>query len=185
VIVVTLLLVTRVVAAGESGANREADHAALRVLLANATQAINNQDLDALKSLFLRDFVFVAVDQTVLTSTAAIKGYYDRMLRQPDSPVSGFKMAPRAEILARYMDATTALCYGTSDDTYTLRRNGRRIHMRSRWTATVVKADGQWRIAMVHSGVNFLDNPVLASRNLSWRRKCLLAIGIGKSPGEP
>lgn len=154
-------------AQGAAGDGREADHAALRTLLANATKAINNEDVETLASFFTKDFVFVAVDQSVLTSSAAMKAYYNRMLHEDGSPVTSFKMSPQADVPTRWIDADTGWCYGTSDDRYTLRRNGREVHMPSRWTATVVRQNGQWKVAAVHTGVNFMDNPVLAAQKIS------------------
>ena len=33
--------------------------------------------------------------------------------------------------------------------------------MRVRWSATVVKEGGEWKVALAHVGTDFLDNPVL------------------------
>ena len=33
--------------------------------------------------------------------------------------------------------------------------------MDTRWSATLVKEDGNWKVAMLHVGTDFLDNPVL------------------------
>ncbi|HNY27996.1 MAG TPA: nuclear transport factor 2 family protein [Candidatus Sumerlaeota bacterium] len=164
--------------------DREADHTALRTLLKEAAEALNNRELDKLTDCFTDNFVLTAVDQTVLTDRAAIKAYYEKMLCREDSPVSSFHVAPKAEILTQFVDTNTGYCYGTSEDIYTVRKNGRQVTMASRWTALVVKREGHWKIAAIHSGVNFLDNPVLTARTLPWWRKLFLAVGIGKYPGE-
>ena len=39
--------------------------------------------------------------------------------------------------------------------------DGRSFDMAGRWTATMIKEDGQWKLLAIHSGTNFLDNPVL------------------------
>jgi len=183
-ILMTMLLSGIALAAEESGGGREADHAALRVLMAHATQALNTQDMDALAACFTKDFVFTTVDQSVLTSILSMKQYYDRMLRQKDSLVTGYKIAPTVEIPTVFLDANTGYSWGTSDDTYVLRINGRTVHMPCRWTATVVREDGVWKLAAVHTGVNVTDNTVLQVRTMPWWRRCLLACGIGKFPGE-
>jgi ketosteroid isomerase-like protein len=170
--------------AADGGDGREADHAALRTLMARAVQAINSQDMDALAGCFTRRFVFTTVDQAVLTSTLALKNYYNLMLKSETSPVVGYTMTPTVEVPTIFLDAETGYSYGSSDDAYTLRRGGRVIHIPSRWTATVAREDGQWKLAAVHAGVNFVDNPLLRIKTLPWWRKCLLAVGIGKYPGE-
>jgi uncharacterized protein (TIGR02246 family) len=178
-VVVPMLLAAGSLAAQETGASREADHTALRALMADVTQAVNNQDVDKMASCFTKDFVFTTVDQSILTNTASIKEYYDRMLRQKDSPVTNYEVVPKAAVLTVFLDANTGYCYGTSDDIYTLRRNGRKVPMTCRWTATVVKENGIWKMATAHAGVDVLNNPVLDSITLSMWRNILMAGGIG------
>lgn len=179
-----MLLTAGAVRAVADDSARAADHAALRVLMTNTTQAINAGDLDKLNGCFAKEFVFTAVDQTVLTNAASVKTYFDAMVKTKGSPVSSFKMTPSADILTRFIGDNAGYCYGQSDDEYTIRRNKRHIVIHSRWTALVVKEDGQWKIAAVHAGVDFLDNPVLKARSMSLWRKLLLGLGIGRYPGE-
>lgn len=170
--------------AQEVTVGREADHTALRALMSNIVVAINSQDVGALSKCFAKDFVFTAVDQTVLTNAASIKAYYAQMLSDKDSPVSAFEMAPKADVLTRFTDANTGYCFGSSDDTYTVRRNKRVVHITSRWTAVVIREDGEWKAAAVHTGVNFLDNPVLEAKTLSTWGKISTWLGLRKYPGE-
>lgn len=179
-----LLPVGRAVADNGSANERKADHAALRALMAKVTMAVNQQDIGGIESCFTKRFVFTTVDQSVLTDTLTVKNYFDRMLKQKESPVTDYKVTPKADVRTVFVDANAGYCHGTSDDVYTLRRNGRKVHMPCRWTATVVKEDGEWKMAALHAGVNVLDNTVIQVRTLPWWRKCLLAIGIGKYPGE-
>jgi len=165
--------------------DRESDHAALRELLVEATKEFNNQNLEALFSHFTKDFVFIAVDQTVLTDVAAAKGFYDRMLRQADSKVTKITVEPSADILTRFTGEKSGYCYGKTRDTYTVRSTGRTVVVDGRWTAVVVKEGERWKVAALHSGVNFIDNPVLAYQSRSFLRKLLLGMGFGKYPGEP
>lgn len=183
-VVVFILFVANANAAESNGDLREADHAALRALMARVTQAVNAQDIDGLTACFTKTFVFTTVDQSVLTDTLSTRNYYDRMLHSKSSPIKGYHVAPMADVLTVFVDGITGYCYGTSDDAYTLRKGGRTVHMASRWTATVVKEDGEWKMAAVHTGVNVMDNTVLRVNTLPWWRKLLIAVGIGKYPGE-
>ena len=49
--------------------------------------------------------------------------------------------------------------------------------MKSRWTATVIKDGGQWKLLTIHAGTNFLDNPVLAG--IEQLSKTYGAVGAG------
>ncbi len=178
-LVVLLALTAGSLRAQEIDPAQEAEHDALRALTAEVTQAINNQNINQLGKYLAEEFVFTAVDQTVLTDLASIEKYYDRMLNADDSLVSTLQIAPEAEILTRFLDANTGYCYGTSEDTYTVRSNGRTITMPSRWTALVVKENDRWKIKTVHTGANFMDNPVIDGiRMLAWRNQ-LIAAAIG------
>lgn len=154
---------------------READHAALRELRNKVAQAINDQDMDSLATCLTRPFVFTTVDQSVLTTEEELKAYYDRMLREPDSPVTDYRMAPAATVPTLFIDGNTGYCYGTSDDVYTLRRNGRDVPMTCHWTATMVKENGAWKIAAVHTGVNVMDNPVIDTRVAAMKTTVVIA----------
>jgi ketosteroid isomerase-like protein len=165
--------------------DREADHAALRALLVDATKAFNAQDLEKLFTFFAKEFVFTTVDQTVITDLAAAKRHYERMLRQPDSRITGVSVEPSADVLTRFTGEASGYCYGKTRDTYVIRSTGRKVVTDGRWTAVVVKEEGRWKVAALHVGVNFIDNPAIAYQSLPVFRKALLGMGIGKYPGEP
>ena len=184
VVVLSAMLLAVSVMAAEPQDNREPDHVALRALMAKAVAAINRQDAQAFSACFIKDFAFTTVDDTVLTNTLAAKKYFDKLLHQKDSLITGFTMTPKPSIPAIFIDANTGYCYGTSDDAYTLKDSKRVIHIMSRWTATVVKKDGEWKIAAAQAGVNVADNPVIDIRSMSVARKLQLALGMGKYPGE-
>lgn len=192
ILVLFLLLTAGSLGAQETDPAQEAEHDALRALTAEVTQAINSQNIDHLGKYLAEEFVFTAVDQTVLTDVESIKQYYDGMLNADDSLVSSLQIAPEADILTRFLDVNTGYCYGTSEDTYTVRSSGQRVTMPSRWTALVVKENGQWKIKTVHAGANFMDNPVIDSlRLLAWRNQLiaavigiLLGLGVGVLVGR-
>jgi len=162
----------------------EADHQALRVLKQNVVDALNGQDIDKLLTYFSKPFAFTTVTQEVLTSEDAVKDFYHRMLVSEDSPIKTYKVEPEADILTYFLSDKVGYCYGTSKDSYTLRRNDRTIEMTSRWTAVVVKENDQWKISVVHLGVDFTDNPILEANSMSMWQKFMVFLGIDKYPGE-
>ena len=164
--------------------SREADHQALRALKSGVTEAINKQDMEKLTAFFSKDFVFTTITQEALTSPKALKDYYTRMMLNPESPVKSITVAPEADILTCFIGDSAGYCYGTSEDAYTLRKNGRVICMKSRWTALVVKEEGGWKIKVVHIGADVLNNPILDAASMSLWKKMALGLGIGKYPGE-
>ena len=153
---------------------RDADHTALRALRTKAVTAINNQDSHTLVSCCTKDFAFTAIDQTLVTNETQFTALFNRMFRSKDAPIASLKTEPEAATLTRFIDANTGVCYGTTKDTYTM-KDGRVVVMNARWTATVVKEDGEWKVAALHVGTDFLNNPILTLA-ISFGKK--LAIGV-------
>jgi len=137
-----------------------ADHAALRALRDKVTQAIEKQDIATLASCFAREFAFTTVNQTILTNQTQMQEFFDRTFRADDAMVTSLKTEPKADVLTRFIDANTGVCYGTSKDTYTM-KSGKIVEMNVRWSATMVKENGEWKVAIAHIGTDFLNNPVL------------------------
>ena len=160
-----------------AGADREADHAALRQLRDKVTAGINNLDAKALSPCFAKEFAFTTVNQTVLTNQAQIQDFFDRMFHSQNGLLTGMHTEPAADILTRFIDQNTGVCYGSAKDTYTLKSGGA-VTMNLRWSATVVKEDGQWKVALAHAGADFLENPVLARVSSFWQ-KAAIGAGIG------
>lgn len=161
--------------AGET--QRDADHAALRQLRDRLVTAINHQDGAALAPYFTKEFAFTTVTQEALTNREQVEAYFERMFRAADAPVRAMTTEPTSDILTRFIDENTGVCYGGTKDTYTL-QSGQVVTMNNRWSATVVKEDGQWKVAMAHIGTDFLHNPVL-TRAAALARNLAVGAGIG------
>jgi uncharacterized protein (TIGR02246 family) len=169
--------------AQETGASRETDHQALRQLRANVMTAVSNQDIKVLATYFAKDFVFVSADQTVITNREGLTAYYARLFTAATAPIAKIQTAIDADILTRFTDPNTGYCYGSSLTTYNL-KSGRMMRMKERWTATVVREAGEWRIAAAHVGVDFLDNPYLRTRTLSIWQKMGIGLGLSQPPSD-
>jgi len=159
--------------AQELEGERAADHAALRAMRDEMGRALQARDVEKLASFLAREFVVTTVDQTPITKAGDFKPYLDRMFNGPDALLTGIEVRPEADILTRFLSDTAGYCYGKSTDTYHLKSGGVTT-MTSRWTALLVKEDGAWKVAAIHFGTNFLDNPVL-DRSMVYGRN----LGIG------
>jgi uncharacterized protein (TIGR02246 family) len=166
-----------VMSAAPADTNREADHAALRELRNKVSKAINSQDVDGMAACFAKEFAFTTVTQSVLTSRAQVQEYFDKTFRSKDALIANMTTEPTADILTRFIDENTGVCYGSTKDTYTLKSGGI-VTMNNRWSATVVKENGEWKVALAHVGTDFLNNPVL-DRAESFAKKLALGTGFG------
>ncbi|HEY9248403.1 MAG TPA: nuclear transport factor 2 family protein [Rariglobus sp.] len=165
------------VMARAAGQEREADHVALRALRDRLTTALNQRDVKTMAGCFAKEFAFTTVNQTVLTNEAQIQAFFDDMFRGDSALLTSLTTQPEADIPTRFVDANTGVCYGTTIDTYTM-KSGEVVAMKVRWSTTVVKEDGQWKVALAHAGTDLLHNPVLDRVTAASRRLAIIA-GIG------
>lgn len=70
-----------------------------------------------------------------------------------------------------------AVACGTLTDDFDL-ASGTKLHLESKWTATLVRADGRWQIGSFHVSANIFDNPVLGALR-SWATTLAIGLGIG------
>lgn len=157
-ILILLVLATLSLTAADDP--READRQAFRVLLAKATEALNQRDLTALEGVFHQPFVFVLSDQTMVTGMESLKKAHAEWFSGPDAPIISLTFTPKVDVPAVFLSDTVAVASGTCVDTVVLRQGGE-MQMNSRWTATLVKTADGWRVANLHAGVSPFDNPVV------------------------
>jgi len=168
-------------AAAEEG-TRDADHERLRALRSEVITALNDQDLEALRACLASSFTITFADQQHFTDIDALAAYRDRLGQENDIVAITFE--PTVDELTRFIAPKVGISTGTSTDTFT-GASGDTTTIISRWTATVVEENGEWRVASVHAGVNLLDNPILHRvRDLAFNLGLLgavlgLALGLG------
>lgn len=157
-VAVTLAVVLSAVATGAQ--EREADHAQLREMLRTVETAVSDNQLDTLLPLLDDDFALTMLDQTLITSPAELKAYFQRHFEASGAVLKSVRIKPEADVLTRFLDENTGVNRGTSTDTYTL-RSGTQVVLHTRWSGTFRKVDGRWKIVALHVGANVLDNPIL------------------------
>lgn len=164
-------------------AQHSADHDALRALRDKVETAINAGDMKSLRTCLAEDFTFITSDQTVITSLTGIVEYWNRMFKNDKSPVTAMETKLSADILTKFIGPDVGYCHGTSRDVYTL-KNKRKVAIDNTWSVMLVKEKGAWKISAAHIGVNFLDNPVLKAKEMSWFGRLSVAVHLRKLPGE-
>ena len=145
-------------AATDSGT--EEDHAQLRDLLTKATEAVNTDHPEILDALLHPDHVITVMDQEVVSADKTVRQLFDEWFKNPDSPLKSLQIKPTATIRTNIYDGRFGVCYGTSVDLFKL-RDGRSIQFDSKWTATLIKEDGRWKLLALHVGVNPIENELI------------------------
>jgi ketosteroid isomerase-like protein len=134
--------------------------------------SFNHGDIDRLLTFLDTNAVVTWQNGEVCEGTAAVKAYYDRMMKG-DHPVV-LKVTADPKVLGRHIQGDWCVSWGDLNDHFTL-SDGRDLPLNSHFTATIAKRDDHWMVAAFHVSVNAFDNPitVLAVKKIS------LLVGLG------
>ncbi|MCB9688234.1 MAG: nuclear transport factor 2 family protein [Alphaproteobacteria bacterium] len=135
-------------------------HDELRAVRAQLLDALKKKDLDAVVATLHPEVVFTTTNGEVARGRDGVKAWIGKMTSGPDALVKSFSYDVESDDLSVLIGGDTAIAWGPSTDRYTL-SNGETWELHTRWSATLVKVDGTWLIASVHSSVDLFDNPVL------------------------
>ena len=167
---ITLLMLLAIVqshaAFAQAPPSDEADRAQLRQLLASLTKTINERRYDDVARFFHKEFTATLINQEVAETPEQISAYFRKWITGKNALIRKLTVAPVVEGSTRIYDGRFAVAHGRDKETYEL-STGQTYDMVTRWTASLIKDNGQWKITSFHAGVNFLDNPVLAAAGKS------------------
>lgn len=155
------VLLAAATAAAQEGSTA-ADHDALRKIKADVLNAINTRNLRGMDAIVHKPFVATVITQDTFTDAGALQAYYDGLFTRSVLRLKKVTMEAEADELSQIYTGTFAVARGTTKELYEM-ADGRSFDMRGRWTATAIKDGGQWKLLAIHSGTNFLDNPVLTA----------------------
>lgn len=157
---------------------QDADHDALRKIKADVLNAINTRNLRGMDAVLHQPFMVTVVTQDSFTDTGALQAYYDGLFTRKLLRMSKVNIEAEADELSQIQTGTFAVARGSTKELYEL-ADGRRFDMRGRWTATALKEAGGWKLLAIHSGTNFLDNPVLTAVEKSTAYTGAGGLGVG------
>jgi len=138
----------------------QADHDALRKLKSDVTVAANKRDYAALQKTLHQPFMTTLVTQDSFTDFGKLKDYFESLYTRDMLRMKNVSIAAEADELSQIYQGTFAVTKGSTKEHYEL-TDGRSFDMDGRWTAVSLKENGEWKLLAVHTGTNFLDNPVL------------------------
>ena len=133
----------------------EQDHIALREFKGHMLEALNNSDFITLEKLFHSNFTITFSDQSQFSSIENLKKYYNDLVNK--TGIEKITFSAESDAKSIFLSPTVAVNRGSSIDQF-LKNDGTELELKSRWTATMVKENDKWKLAALHSGINFLDN---------------------------
>jgi len=157
----------------------QAEHDALRKLKADLTAAINTRDYAAMQANLHQPFMATVITQDSFSDFDKLKDYFDSLYTRDTLRVKSISVAAEADELSQIFQGTFALTKGSTKEHYKM-ADGRDFDVDGRWTAISLKEDGKWKVLAVHTGTNFLDNPVLNAieKSVIWFGLGGLLIGL-------
>jgi ketosteroid isomerase-like protein len=148
-----------VTSADDAKTKEDPAHADLRALRAELVKAINGNHLDDMLALLDDDVVVTFMNAEVGRKPAGVRAYYDKMMNGPNKIVESITIDPTVDELT-HLYGDTGVAFGSSKDHFKL-TDGRDFVAETRWTGTLVKKDGKWKVASFHASANAFDNPIL------------------------
>jgi ketosteroid isomerase-like protein len=157
---ITMLVLLGTAVAPAQNADQVADHQALRKLKNDVVAAINTKNFKAIDTLMHKPFLSTVITQDSFNEAGPLITWFESLFTRNFLRLSKVQMDADADELAQIYTGTLAVARGTTKERYEL-ADGRGFDMQGRWTATAIKQEGQWKVLAVHTGTNFLDNPVM------------------------
>lgn len=131
------------------------------VLLVGPSTA-NAGKFSKLEQYLYEPFSATMINQETIMSREELKAYFEKWVSGEGALIKSITMALEADELTTIYDGKYGIARGSNMESYEL-TTGKPYDLASRWTATLIKDGGQWKVLAVHSGVNFIDNPVFAA----------------------
>lgn len=153
-------------------------HNQLRALRAKMEAAMNSLDVDGLLAHVTDDVVFSTMNGDVVRGKEGIRDYFHKMMTGPDKRVVALKTHFVADDLTILYGENAGVAFGHSEDQYRL-TDGSEFSVQPRWSATMVRQQGAWKVANFHYSVNMFDNPVTNTV----LKKTYWAVGAGVVAG--
>ena len=139
----------------------EKDHDSLRKLKNTAIDLINAKQFEKLSPLIHSNVVITAENHTVVRGEEKLQEFYKNMLLNQNAPLVEFKIRKFDvdELSILYQDST-AIAFGNTES-YLKLKDGNENVLQTRWTATLIKEQSQWKLAAFHNSVDFTNNPLM------------------------
>ena len=137
-----------------SGADDDAEHAALRSMKTNYEHAVNSGDLSKLAGLIKPDTTGVMVTGEGVKGLSEMEAYWKKIqdLIGPGGSYQVTLKPDRSELFGDF-----ALAHGSTEDVVRL-PNGKQLHFTSLWTAVCRKEDGQWKLLRMQATMDPVNN---------------------------
>lgn len=155
-----MALSTCAATAGADAGEHSEDRKQLRALMTEVEAGINAQSADRLTALMSDDVTVTWLNAEVSRGKDEVKAYYGRMVGGEEAILNKYLTKVTLGAPARFY-GEVAVAEGTAADEFFPRARDV-FRLDSRWSSTMRKVDGQWRIVTLHLSTNVFTNPLMA-----------------------
>jgi hypothetical protein len=139
------------------------DREALRKILSEVVKAINAQDIEGIIAQMHPNCTVTWWNAENSRGHDEIRAYYKRMVKDEGRILSKYMTEAKLGAPARFVGSggDVALADGSMEDEFFPIIRGP-FKLSSRWSSTVAKSDGQWKIVNLHLSANVFTNVLIA-----------------------
>jgi ketosteroid isomerase-like protein len=135
------------------------DRAQLRAMLAEFEAAINAQSIDRMVAAMDDNVTVIWLNAEVSRGKDEVRAYYGRMVGHDKAILNKYLTKASIGAPAKFYGDVAIADGSAMDEFYLIGRSFFRLD--SRWSTTVIKNAGQWKIAVLHLSSNVFNNPLL------------------------
>jgi ketosteroid isomerase-like protein len=139
------------------------DRQALLKMMGEVEKAINAQDIEGILAQMSPDCTVTWWNAEISRGHDDIRAYYRRMMKDDGRIISKYTTQAKLGAHARFIGsgADVALADGSMEDEFFPIIRGP-FKLNSRWSATVAKSGGEWKIVNLHLSSNVFTNVLIA-----------------------
>lgn len=148
-------------------AQEDPAHAELRTLRDGIVANMNKSEIEGQLTYLHPNVVVTWHNAEVSRGRTGVRDYLQRMLQGPNKVVEKFGVEVTVDELSILYGGDTAIAFGSANEHFTMAGN-KQFELTGRWTAMMVKEDGKWLVASLHTSDNVFDNPLLNLAKKAW-----------------
>jgi uncharacterized protein (TIGR02246 family) len=156
------------------------DRQALLAILSEVEKAINAQDIEGILAQMRSDCTVTWWNAEISRGHDDIRAYYRKMVKDPGRYITKYTTRAKLGEHARFLGSggDVAVADGSMEDEFFPVIRGP-FSLSSRWSATVAKGDGKWKIVTLHMSSNVFTNTLIAelTRAMWWAGAAGLVVG--------
>jgi hypothetical protein len=138
------------------------DRQALLKILEEVQTGINTQNIEGILAQMDPGATVTWWNAEVSHGEKEIRAYYQKMMKDEGRILDRMTVSAKLDGHARFLgDGTIAIADGRSEDEFFPKIRGP-FKLNSRWSSTVAKIDGRWKIVSMHLSANVFTNSLIA-----------------------